>query len=151
MSSEIISALQKAYRMELETVINYLTNSVHLDGVFAEEIKRSLGGDVTEELNHATEIANRIKQLGGNVPGSLALDFDQKTLQPPEDPIDSVSVIRGVLDAEEAAISHYKHLIKISGGEDPVTEDLGIRLLADEEGHRRLFKGFLAEYERRQR
>ena len=30
----IIAALHKAYNMELETVTNYLANSIHLDGVF---------------------------------------------------------------------------------------------------------------------
>ena len=143
MSSEIVKALQTAYRMELETVINYLSNSVHLDGLVAEEVKRSLAADVQEELTHATEIANRIKQLGGRVPGSLELEFDQTAMQPPSEPTDAFSVIAGVLAAEEAAIAGYKRLIKLAGDEDPVTADLATRLLADEEGHRSLFKGFL--------
>jgi len=32
--------------------------------------------------------------------------------------------------------------------DDPVTEDLCVRLLADEEEHLRLFQGYLLEYER---
>ncbi|MCA9222839.1 MAG: hypothetical protein KDA71_21115, partial [Planctomycetales bacterium] len=46
-TSELVKMLQKAYRMEVETVANYLANSVHLDGVRAEEVKRSLAEDVT--------------------------------------------------------------------------------------------------------
>ncbi len=40
--------LTEAYWMELETVTNYLANSVDLDGVRAEEIKKSLAADITE-------------------------------------------------------------------------------------------------------
>lgn len=43
---EITAELRRAYAMELETVQNYLANSIDLDGVRAEEIKKSLGGDV---------------------------------------------------------------------------------------------------------
>ncbi len=43
----IIDELIKSYFMELETVVNYLANSVNLDGVRAEEIKKSLDADVT--------------------------------------------------------------------------------------------------------
>ena len=39
---EIVAELTRAYWMELETVMNYIANSVHLDGVRAEEIKKSL-------------------------------------------------------------------------------------------------------------
>jgi len=139
--------LQKAYSMELETVANYLSNSVHLDGVRAEEIKKSLAADIQEELGHATQLANRIKQLGGPVPGSLQLEFDQATLQPPDDRTDVVGVIRGVLEAENGAIDHYKQIIRETDGEDFVTQDMCIALLAEEEAHRTQFAGFLREYE----
>ena len=38
----IIQLLTKAYWMEIETVMNYLTNSVNPDGVRAQEIIESL-------------------------------------------------------------------------------------------------------------
>ena len=66
----IVQALKRAYASELETVQNYLANSVDLDGVRAEEIKKSLAADIPEELGHATMLARRIKVLGGRVPGS---------------------------------------------------------------------------------
>jgi bacterioferritin len=147
-NAEIIDALRKAYGMELETVINYLTNSIALDGVMAEEIKSSLAADVQAELGHATQIANRIKTIGGDIPGSLALEFDQKTLQPPVDSTDVVSIIKGVIHAENDAIKHYNYLIRLCDGIDYVTQDLAITILGDEEGHRREFQGFLKEYEK---
>ncbi|GMV95967.1 MAG: rubrerythrin [Phycisphaerae bacterium] len=144
--TKVIEELKIAYRMELETVMNYLANSTNLDGVRAEEIKKSLAADITAELGHAQTLARRIKTLGGQVPGSLALKWDQKMLQPPKDQTDVVSVIKGVIKAEEAAIQQYGRIIRMCEGIDYVTQDVVITLLGDEEEHRREFVGFLKEY-----
>jgi bacterioferritin len=146
---QIITGLQKAYNMEVETVINYLANSVHLEGVRAEFVKQALAADIQEELNHAQQLGNRIKQLGGAVPGSLHLKMAQKSLEPPEDSTDVVGVIKGVLKAEEEAIDQYKMLARLTEGEDYVTQDLAITLLAAEEAHRQQFEGYLKEYTKR--
>jgi len=55
---QIIGMLTKAYWMEMETVISYLSNSSHLDGVRAEEIAENLAADVEEELGHAKLFAD---------------------------------------------------------------------------------------------
>ncbi len=143
---EIIASLRKAYCMEVETVLNYLANSLVLDGVRADFIKQALTADIQGELQHATQLGNRIKQLGGTVPGSLKVELTQRYMQPPEDTTDLVTVIQGVLRAENEAIDHYKKLIKLTEGEDYVTQDLAITILADEEGHRQHFEGYLKEY-----
>ena len=69
---EILGELTTAYWMEMETVMNYVCNSVNLDGVRAEEVKKALATDVQEELGHAQTLARRIRELGGTVPSSLA-------------------------------------------------------------------------------
>ena len=145
-TEQILTSLYKAYNMEIETVANYLAASLNLDGVRADFVKQALAADIQGELTHATQLGNRIKQLGGTVPGSLKLSMTQKTLQPLEDTTDVVSVIRGVLDAEEEAIIHYNALIKLTDGSDYVTQDLAITILSDEEGHRQQFQGYLKEY-----
>lgn len=147
-TDEIIAELTKSYWMELETVVNYLANSVHLDGVRAEEIKKSLGADIQEELTHATQLANRIKTIGGPVPGSEGFSVMQKTLQPPADTTDVVTVIKGVIDAEEGAMAQYEKIIRLCDGVDFVTQDMCIAILSDEQQHRREFVGFLKEYEK---
>ncbi len=144
---EIIRELTVAYFMELETVMNYIANSVHLDGVRAEEIKKSLAADVTAEIGHAQQLANRIKTIGGTMPGSLEFKPSQKSLQPPQNSTDLVAVIKGVIDAENNACAQYNKIIKLCDGVDYVTQDMCITLLADEEHHRREFRGFLMEYE----
>ena len=143
---QILTSLYKAYNMEIETVANYLAASLNLDGVRADFVKQALATDVQGELTHATQLGNRIKQLGGTIPGSLKLTMTQASLQPPEDTTDVVTVIRGVLDAEEEAIAHYNALIKLTDGIDYVTQDLAITILGDEEGHRQQFQGYLKEY-----
>jgi bacterioferritin len=144
---EIVHLLRKAYWMELETVMSYLANSVNPDGVRAQEIVESLEGDIQEELGHAQRFARRIKELYGVVPGTLDFTAEQSYLQPPEHQTDIVHVIRGVIEAETGAIEHYNHIIEMTDGVDWVTQDMVIEILHDEEGHRRLFEGYLREYE----
>lgn len=144
-AQQTVALLLESYQMELETVLNYLANATNLDGVRAEEIKKSLGADVGGEIAHAQQLASRIKQLGGHVPGSGGLKFGGQ-IQPVTTTTDVVGVIKSVIAAEEAACAQYKKIIKAVEGEDYVTQDLCIRLLADEEEHLVQFKGFLKEY-----
>src|SRR5215212_8133324 len=122
---EIIGLLKQAYFAELETVINYVTNSTNPDGVRAQEIK----------------------ELYGVVPGSTDFKAEQTLLQPPEEQTDVVHVIKGVIDAETKAIELYQQIVDTTEEADPVTQDMVIDILRDEQGHRRLFEGFLREYE----
>ena len=143
----LIEELIRVYWIEVEATINYLAISVDLDGIRAEEIKKSLAADIQTEIGHAQDLAARIKELGGRVPGSLAFKPEQTALQPPENTTDVVAAIHGVIEAEDSAIEQYNKIIRLCDGIDYVTQDLCIRLLADEETHRREFIGFLKEYE----
>jgi bacterioferritin len=143
----IIEMLKKAYWMEIETVMSYITNSINPDGVRAQEIVESLQADIQEELGHAQQFATRIKELYGVVPGSLEFNAEQTFLQPPNEQTDIVHVIKGVIEAETGAIEHYNAIIDLTDDSDPVTNDMVIAILRDEEGHRRLFEGYLREYE----
>lgn len=144
---QVVELLRKAYWMEIETAMSYLAASVNLDGVRAQEIKESLTEDVGEELGHAKRFAERIKELYGVVPGSEGFAAEQSFLQPPEHQTDAVHVIRGVIKAETGAIEHYTRIVEETEGVDPVTQDMTIEILHDEQAHRRLFEGFLREYE----
>jgi bacterioferritin len=143
----IIDLLKKAYWMEIETVMSYIANSINPDGVRAQEIVESLEQDIQEELGHAQQFARRIKELYGVVPGSTDFSAEQTYLQPPEHQTDIVHVIKGVIEAETGAIEHYNRIIQETESIDPVTNDMAINILRDEEGHRRLFEGYLREYE----
>ena len=144
---ELIGMLKKAYWMEMETVMSYTAGSINPDGVRAQEIVESLEEDIQEELGHAQRFAHRIKELYGVVPGTLEFQAEQSYLQPPEHQTDIVHVIKGVIEAETGAIEHYNRIIEFTDGLDFVTQDMVIEILGDEEGHRRLFEGYLREYE----
>ncbi|MDQ6749292.1 MAG: rubrerythrin [Actinomycetota bacterium] len=144
---EIIELLKKSYWMEIETVMSYIANSVNPDGVRAQEIVESLNKDIGEELSHAQQFAQRIKELYGVVPGSQEFVAEQSFLQPPEHQTDIVHIVKGVIEAETGAIEHYNQVIELTDGVDWVTQDMVIAILHDEEGHRRLFEGYLREYE----
>jgi len=143
----IVKMLEKAYWMEIETVMSYIANSVNLDGVRAREISESLQTGIQEELGHAQLYAGRIKELYGVVPGSMEFKAEQSYLQPPKQQTDIVHVIKGVIQAESGAIEFYNQIIGETDGVDWVTQDMVIDILRDEQGHRRLFEGFLREYE----
>lgn len=144
--SEIVSLLQRAYWMEMETVMSYLANAANLDGIRAEEVAEALHADVTEELGHARRFAERIKELYGTPPGSLEFAAEQTYLQPTE-ATDVESVIRGVIAAEQGAIAHYLNVIEATDGVDWATQDMVIEILRDEEGHLRQFERYLREFE----
>src|SRR6476469_1095246 len=143
----VAELLTKAYWMEIETVMSYLAASTNLDGVRAQEIKQSLETDVEEELGHARLFAKRIKELYGVVPGSQAFAAEQSFLQPGEEQTDVVHIIRGVIKAETGANEHYTRIVTETDQVDPVTQDMVIDILHDEQANRRLFEGFLREYE----
>ncbi len=106
----------------LSDEMSNIANSINPDGVRAQEVIESLQEDIEEELGHAQQFAHRIKELYG-------------------------VVIRGVIEAEVSAIEHYNRIIDFCERKDPVTQDMVITILHDEEGHRRLFEGFLREYQ----
>ena len=148
---QLIEMLKKAYWMEIETVMSYIANSVNPDGIHAREVAEALEEDIQEELRHAQQFAERIKELWGTVPGSLEFAAVQEFLQPPAESTDAIAVVRGVVEAEKGAIEHYSEIIEFCEDLDYVTQDMVIGIQADEEGHLRLFQGFLREMEMEKR
>jgi bacterioferritin len=144
---ELIGLLTKAYWMEIETVMSYLANSINPDGVRAREVVEHLDKEVQEELGHAQQFGARIKELYGVVPGSFDFQAEQKYLQPPDQQTDVIHIIKGVIEAERGAIEHYDKIVEFCDDVDLVTQDMVIDILRDEQGHLRLFEGFLREFE----
>ena len=142
---QVVELLTKAYWMEIETVMSYVANSTNPDGLRAREVVEALEADVVEELGHARQFAARIKELYGVVPGSMSFTPEQSFLQPPDRQTDVLHVIDGVIAAETGAIEHYTSIVEATEGVDPVTQDMVVQILHDEQGHRRLFEGFRRE------
>jgi bacterioferritin len=143
----VVELLTKAYWMEIETVMNYVAASINPDGVRARQVAASLEQDIAEELGHAKLFGQRIKELYGVVPSSSEFRPEQDFMRPPQHQTDVVDLIRGVIEAESGAIEHYSRIVAETEEIDPVTQDMVIDILHDEQGHRRLFEGYLREYE----
>ena len=105
-----------------------------------------VGNSVTGK--NQTQVVEHLRSLcDGVVPTSVDFTPEQTYLAPPEHQTDIVHVIKGVIEAETGAIEHYNRIIELTDGLDFVTQDMVIAILHDEEGHRRLFEGYLREYE----
>ena len=81
------------------------------------------------------------------MPGSMEFKPDRTNLPPAAHHTVIVHVIKGVMEAATGAVDHYHAIIELTEGVDPVTNDMVIAILCVEEGHRRLFEGYLREYE----
>jgi bacterioferritin len=125
-NAKIIELRQAAYAAQLETVENYLANSVWLDGIGSREVSETLDADIIEELDHAKRLAHRLKQLGVCPPGSVQLLRTLKSLQSPLGSTDLRAVVEGVLEAERDAIACYEQIIRAYEGNDYVTQDIAI-------------------------
>src|SRR5207244_3424069 len=95
-----------------ETVMNYLANSINPDGIRAREVVESLDKDIVDELGHAKQFGNRIKELYGVVPTSVDFKPEQPYLRPPDKQTDLVHVIKGVVAAEQDAIALYTKIVE---------------------------------------
>jgi bacterioferritin len=144
-TKEIITELKRSYAIELETIQNYLANSIDLEDTASEAIRKSLDKEGTLKLKRARRLAKRIHVLGGRVPGSLELQRNQNLLQPPLEKGNIVAVIRGVISVNEVSIKQYEKIISLADGLDHVTQDMVIDLLSDERELRRVFLSFLNE------
>lgn len=143
MSNEkLLQLLEKAYVAELETIINYLSHSARLETFDGHDIGEELRQDVKNEQQHAQELAERIKILGGDPPQSLQVgeQFNQTSLNETGEPTNVESVIDGVIEAEEEAIKLYKEIIEeAKENTDYGTVNLAEELLREEEKHRQEF------------
>ena len=134
--------------MELETVINYV-DELRQPGRRARAGDHRVARTRTSRRSSGTRSSSRSGSRSSTASSRRSVDFtpEQTYLAPPEHQTDIVHVIKGVIEAETGAIEHYNRIIEVTDGVDPVTNDMVIAILRDEEGHRRLFEGFLREYE----
>ncbi|WP_181685647.1 ferritin-like domain-containing protein [Halorhabdus salina] len=147
MSDDVVDLLRKAYLDEIETAMNYLANGTYLATVRGEMVAESLKEDVDEELHHAEELGYRLRYYGEVPPASADFEVNQDSLQPPAESSDVLTVIDGVIEAEEDAIETYEALIEAAEeANDPVTEDLATELLADEQAHRAEFLSYRQDF-----
>ena len=144
---QIIEMLKKAYWMEIETVMSYIANSINPDGVRAQEIIESLqhghpgGARPRAAVRGADQGALRRRPRLAGLHGRAVLPAAARA--PDRHRPRHQGRDRGRDRRDRALQPHHRGDRRV----DPVTNDMVIAILRDEEGHRRLFEGFLREYE----
>jgi ferritin-like protein len=142
--SAVVGELIAAHWHEIETVSNYVASSANRDGIRAESIARTVRETVASDLRHAHQVAVRIRRLHAAVPGPDEFATRQPRLRPPAEPLDNVSVLGGLIEAETAAIERYRRIAAAaSEAHDWLTQDLAARIMREKENQRQSLRSFL--------
>jgi bacterioferritin len=143
--SPLVRGLTDAYWGEIQTVTAYVMSSTNRDGIRAPRIGGFLRETIVCNLDHAQRLAIRIKQLHGPAPGPD--DFATRALRvrPPEDPLDHLSVLSGVIEAEAAAINRYRRIVASLDPADWITRELLIQLIREKRALRQQLESYLVE------
>lgn len=111
--------------------------------VVAPNVERELKDIAKEELEHAEELTERIVQLGGK-PILDPKEFYEKTncgFEMPSE--DTKKVLEDSIKAEGCAIKVYNKILKMTKDSDPVTYQLMLHIMEEEENHEQRFENLL--------
>lgn len=130
----VIKKLNEALATEWVCVLRYYRHYFMAQGMLSDAVKAEFLAHAQQEQAHATLIAERIVQLGGEP------DLDPDTLtrrahaeyKPGKDLRD---MVKENLIAERIAIDSYRELINYIGDKDTTTKRMLMEVLAQEEEH----------------
>lgn len=147
---ELVELLKKAYADEWIAFYYYTLLAKLVKGLGSTEIAEKIQKIANEELEHQSELAERIIQLGGEPPRrfeDLVKIANCPHVKVPEDTGDLKAVVRAVVEAEGCAIEAYDKILRWLGGvgADPVTSHLIRHILQEEVEHEDLFETILGE------
>lgn len=145
---KLIEALNKAYADEWIAYFYYKWAAEFVEGLDYQAVASELERIAAEELEHASELSERIYQLGGQPPSDWQEIYkvaNCKKVELPEDERDLESVIQAVLDAEGCAIDVYTAIINdlMTIGKDPLTYHTVRHILQEEVEHEDAFENLL--------
>lgn len=145
---ELIKDLNKAYADEWIAYFYYTWAADVAVGINSPAVASEFDRIAAEELEHQSELAARILELGGEP----IRDFEK--LQPtancpkvifPKDPSDLKGIIKGGIEAEGCAIDVYNKLLQklMNISKDPVTFHIIRHIMQEEVAHEEAFKNLL--------
>jgi bacterioferritin len=148
--NEVIKDLNSAYADEWLAHYQYFLYAQVIEGIDAETLKTKLEEQSNDELNHAKELINRIRELGGE-PTTNVMDVSTCGFSdPPEDTSDLISIVELVLKGERCAIEKYNNLAKKYHMKDLVTHEIFEDLLEDEVSDEEDWEDFLPGLKQKQ-
>ncbi|MCX8187099.1 MAG: ferritin-like domain-containing protein [Nitrososphaeria archaeon] len=147
---ELIEMLKRAYADEWIAFYYYTLLAKLVKGLESPAVASKIEEIAKEELEHQSELAERIIQLGGEPPKKFE-DLVKIAGCPyvvvPEDLGDLKAVCRSIIDAEGCAIEAYVKILNYlkNIGADPVTFHIIRHILQEEVEHEDLFETILGE------
>ena len=142
----ILELLNNALADEWLAYYQYWIGSKVVVGPMKGEVEAELIEHATDELRHADMIVNRILQLGGT-PIIDPKEWHKKTncgYDAPSDP-NVWKILEQNIKGEQCAISVYSKLLKETMQIDPVTYQIVVEILRDEEEHEEDLEGIVED------
>ena len=143
---DLINDLNKAYCDEWLAYYAWWYMAQTVDGMGYEDMAEFLNKIAKDELEHATELAERIVELGGLPINSLSII--EKNANSPYPGVmknlhDYDSIIDIVTKAEAGAIEVYNKIAKKTFGKDHDTYQLVCHIMGEEIGHEEMFENLI--------
>lgn len=141
-TEELQYELREAYQDEVASAFNYQSHAKRLEGIFGEIVADSLEADVSDELEHAQEIARVLDEVFDIIVlKSADMSLDRQPYfnigsgyESGEDAV--IEVLTAVVNAEEDAVSRYERIAELAREAGyPDVEQFAARLLAEERSH----------------
>jgi bacterioferritin len=131
---QAIAILNEALATEIVCVLRYKFHYFMATGIHSIAVRDEFKEHAEEEQEHADEIAERIKQLGGKPDMNPAILAGRSHSEYKEG-TSLADMIREDLIAERIAIETYRDIIQFFGDKDPTSRTMMERILAKEEEH----------------
>ena len=143
---DLIKDLDRAYCDEWLAYYAWWYMAQVVDGKGYEDMAEFLNKIAKDELEHATELAERIVELGGlptNAPTLLVKGSNGGYPGVMKNLHNYDEIIKIVTAAEAGAIEVYNKIAKKTFGKDHDTYQLACHIMGEEIGHEELFENLL--------
>ncbi len=144
----LIKELQKAHADEWVAFYYYTLASEVAEGRTSPMIIDALKDLAKDELEHASELAERIIELGAEPTRNFAQlteTANYPEVKLPKDPKDLNGIVNAVIEAERGAIDVYNNLLKklMREWRDPVTFHIIRHIMQEEVAHEERMENIL--------
>jgi bacterioferritin len=135
-AQEVIDLLNKAYADEWLAYYQYFIEAKIIKGIMKSSIITELEEHAADELRHATMLANRIAQLGGEpiLNPKDWFKYANCAYEEPTNP-DVLNILKQAIKGEQCAIEVYNNIIETTKNKDIITYNIASQILADEVEH----------------
>lgn len=146
---KLLGLLKKAYADEWIAYYSYKWAADMVEGLKSPLVAELVDKIADEEEEHADELAERIIELGGEVPRDFEKLYDLancKKVNYPEDIRDLKGFLKALAEAEGCAIEVYNKIVKLLGpcyNKDIRTFSLIEHILSEEIQHEEEFENLL--------